>query len=153
MTKKQAMLFTGADDMVLKIDSTVYGYTDKISDTESVAYIFDPDSFLIVEKGSNEADTVAEPLIFPSVTRSETQRAYVKSFDDKKLDHIFSDLDDKEYWDTFWNIFDDGGEKLIAFEKFERRYRIQKITEWCDENNIPYYIDKKDDFINWILEM
>ena len=118
---------------------------------EPVTYIFDPYSFLICEKGTAEADAVAEPIIFPSVTRLEAQKAYIRSLDDKKLDRIFSALDDKGYWDTFWNVFDDGGDKLISFEKFERRYRLRKITKWCDIHNIPYYIDKKDEFIQWIL--
>ena len=153
--------------MIFKIDSTIYGYTDNMRCVpdknvkypmgykilyEPVIFIFDPDTYIICEKGTDEADAVAEPMIFPSVTRLEAQKAYIRSLDDKKLNRIFSDLDDKEYFDTFWNVFDDGGEKLVSFEKFERRYRLRKITDWCDENIIPYYIDQKDDFIRRILE-
>ena len=153
--------------MVLKIDSTIFGYTDNLRGAldkndkytlgykviyEPVTYIFDLDSFLVCEKGTAEADAVAEPIIFPSVTRLEAQKAYVKRLDNKQLDRIFSDLNDEEYRNTFWNYFDDGGEKLLAFERFEKRYRLRKITEWCDENNIPYYFDKKDDLIHRILE-
>lgn len=153
--------------MVLKIDSTIYGYANNLRGFldinekyplgqkviyKPITFIFDPFSYLICEKGTEEADSVIEPIIFPSVTRLEAQKAYIKSLDNKKLNRIFDGLDDKEYWYTFWDYFDDDGDKLFSFEKFERLYTLKKITDWCDENNIPYYIDKKDDFIRWILE-
>ena len=34
----------------------------------------------------------------------------------------------------------------------EDRLRIQKIVEWCEENSIPYYINKKDEVIKEIME-
>lgn len=117
-----------------------------------VTYVFDPDSYLICESGTDEAATVEAPIVFPSATREEAQKAYIKSLNDKKLDRIFKELNEKEYWDMFWRLFDDGGEKFHAFNMFEERYRLNKIISWCDENNIPYYLDKRDEFIKRILK-
>ena len=152
--------------MVLKINKDLYEFTfaeriifnrfkkpaEGMVIYEPVTYIFDPNSYLICESGTDEASAVEDPIIFPSATRAEAQKAYIKSLNDKKIDRIFKDLDEKEYWDMFWKLFDDGGEKFYAFNMFEARYRLKKIISWCDENNIPYYVDKKDKFIKRIFE-
>lgn len=119
---------------------------------EPAAYFFDPDSGIVCESGTDDAEAIDDPIVFPSVTRIEVQKEYIKSLDDKKLNDIFKGLDDKEYWDTFWQYFDDGGEKFTAFGIFEKRYRINKIIKWCEENNIPYYVDKKDEFIKNVFK-
>lgn len=119
---------------------------------EPVIYIFDPDSFAVCRKNSDEAEAVENPIMFPSVTRAEAQKAYISFLNDPKLSAVFNGLGDKEYWDTFWNYFDDGGEKFAEFNRFEKYYRIKSITDWCEINNIPYYINNRDEFIRSISE-
>ena len=153
--------------MILKINKELYNFTfaergvlDENSKyplgykfiNEPVSYIFDPDSCIVCESGTDEAEAVENHIVFPYVTRMEAQREYIKSLDDNRINDIFKGLDEKEYWDTFWQYFDDSGEKFTEFNKFEKRYRINKIIKWCEENNIPYYIDKKDEFIKKIFE-
>ena len=134
--------------MILTINEELYRFTFA---ERPVTYIFDPDSYLICESGTDEAAAVENPILFPSATRAEAQKAYIKSLDNKRLNHIFKGLDDREYWDTFWKYFDDGGLKFHDFNLFEDRYRLNMIISWCEENNIPYYLDKKDEFIKRII--
>ncbi|MGN0610524.1 MAG: hypothetical protein ACI4JI_01960 [Ruminiclostridium sp.] len=119
---------------------------------EPVTYLFDLDTFLVYPSETEEAKAINRAIVFPAVTRAEAQKAYIKSLNNKKLNYIFKDLDDNDYWNTFWKYFDDGGEKLNSFNSFEEYYRIQTIIEWCEENNIPYWINKKDQFIKMVLE-
>ena len=148
--------------MILEINEELYRFTfaeisyldinKKKVIYEPVTYLFDLDTFLVCLSETEEAKTVNRSIVFPSVTRAEAQKAYIKFLNNKKLNSIFRDLDDNDYWNTFWKYFDDGGEKFSAFNRFEEYYRIQAIIDWCEENNIPYWINKKDQFIKWVLE-
>lgn len=147
--------------MILEINEELYGFTfaeksfldlnNKVI-YEPVTYLFDLDTFVVCMSGTDETEAMERTIVFPAVTRAEAQKAYIKSLNNKKLNSIFYCLNDNDYWSTFWKYFDDGGEKLTTFNRFERYYRIKKIVDWCEENNIPYYINKKDQFIKCVLE-
>ena len=142
---EELYMFTFAEQSYLDMNKNKVIY-------EPVTYIFDLDTFLVYPSENEEAKTVNRAIVFPSVTRAEAQKAYIKSLNNKKLNYIFKDLDDNDYWNTFWKYFDDGGEKLNDFNSFEEYYRMQTIIDWCEENNIPYWINKKDQFIKMVLE-
>lgn len=117
-----------------------------------ITYIFDPDSFIICRKDAPEAESVENPIVFPAVSRIEAQRAYVGALNNKKLQNDFKNLDDDKFWNLFWGYFDDGAQKLRDYEMFEEKYRIKRIVDWCEENYIPYFINKKDEFIKEVLD-
>lgn len=118
----------------------------------TVTYIFDSDSFIICRKDAPEAEAVENPIVFPAVSRIEAQRAYIGALNNKKLQNDFKNLKDDEYWKLFWRYFDDGARKLQDYEIFEERYRIKRIVDWCEENYIPYFINKGDKFIKHIMD-
>lgn len=133
--------------MKLEINRELYSYT-----FSSDVYIFDPYSFAIYKKDSDESKSIDTPIIFPTVARIEAQKAYVNSLNNKKLYNKFKNLNDGEYSNRFWHYFDDGWQKLIDYERFEDYYRIKRIVDWCDENYIPYFINQKDEFIKRVLD-
>lgn len=148
--------------MILEINEDLYRYTwalEMIMDEsrlkviyKHVTYVFDVDSFIVCRKDSSEAEAVEKYIVFPAIERVDAQRAYVSSLNNKRLNNAFGNLDDNEFFDKFWNYFDDGGQKLRDFEMFEEYYRIKRIVEWCEENAIPYYLNKKDELIKRALD-
>lgn len=148
--------------MILEINRDLFDYTDAVEMIwdeprlkviyKQVTYIFDTDSFIVCRKDSPEAAAVENFIVFPAVERVDAQRAYVSLLNNRRLNNAFGNLDDKEFFDKFWNYFDDGGQKLHDFEMFEEYYRIKRIVQWCEENAIPYYLNKKDEFIKRALD-
>ena len=55
--------------------------------------------------------------------------------------------DEKYFLVLFRGTVDDGGQNLTDYRIFEDKYSLKKITEWCEENGIKYYIDKSDWYI------
>lgn len=141
--------FTNAIEMYLD-ENEAYPLGMKVI-YKPVVYIFDWYSFSVCRSDSEEAESIENPIIFPAVTSLEAQKAYVKSLNNRKLNNIFNRLSDEEYSNVFWKYFDDGWQELGKYYKFEEKYRLNRIAEWCDENYIPYYFDKKDEFIRRIL--
>lgn len=141
--------FTNAIEMYLD-ENEAYPLGMKVI-YKPVVYIFDWYSFSVCRKDSEEAEYIENPIIFPAVTSLEAQKAYVKSLNNRRLNNIFNRLSDEEYSNVFWEYFDDGWQELGKYYKFEEKYRLNRIAEWCDENYIPYYFDKKDEFIRRIL--
>jgi hypothetical protein len=131
--------------MILKIDCEVF----KLVRAESEQFLFDPNTYLIVDKDSDEAEFIEAPIPFPFTEKNETAKAYTKTFDKKTAQFFDSIKDEKEFMNWFWGTVDDGGEKLTHFRIFEDKYHLKKITDWCDENSIPYYVDKND----WYIKM
>lgn len=148
--------------MKFEINETAYRFTygeqhrlnkdSKYSRFICEAYIFAPDTFLVCSKRSYSAKAMGSPLLYPFASRLDVQKAYIKFLKDKKLESEFSRLDDNDYWNTFWKRFDDGGQKLADYNKFEDFYRIKMIVDWCENNSIPYFINKKDEFIRYTME-
>lgn len=129
--------------MVLKIDYEVF----KLVSVETETYYFDPDTYLIVDKTSNEAKFVEYPISFPFTAKYEAERAFIQTLN-KTLRQFFDRIkDEKEFENWFWGTVDDGGQNLRDFRIFEDRYQLKKITDWCEENNIAYYVDKSDWYI------
>lgn len=115
-------------------------------------WLFDLDTFQFYEKNSEEAEFLTNYLPFPTVIDYDCKKAFLNRLNNiKKIPHRLIELldEDFEYW--FWNIVDDGGSRLCEFDKFEKQYAVNKITEWCRENNIPHYIDKSDDLLMYYL--
>ena len=131
--------------MILKIDYEVF----KLVRAESEQFLFDPYTYLIVDKDSDEAEFIEEPISFPFTEKNETAKAYTGTFG-KRLRQFFDGIkDEKEFMNRFWGTVDDGGERLTDFRIFEDKYHLKKITDWCDENSISYYVDKND----WYIKM
>ena len=129
--------------MILKIDYEVF----RLVNAESEKYIFDPDTFLVIDKNSDEAEFVESPIPFPFIAKCEAERAFTETLG-KKTAQFFENLtDEKDFMNWFWGTVDDGGQILINFRIFEDRYHLKKITDWCEENNIPYFVDKNDWYI------
>ncbi len=129
--------------MVLKIDYEVF----KLVRAESEQFWFDHYTFLIVDKKSDEAEFIETPIPFPFTEKNETAKAYTKTFR-KELRQFFDGIkDENEFMNWFWGTVDDGGQNLTNFRIFEDKYHLKKITDWCDENSIPYYVDKSDWYI------
>ena len=68
----------------------------------------------------------------------------MKSLNNRKLNKIFSEItSDDRYSEVFWKYFDDGWHNLTDIYRLEKKYRINRIIEWCEENYIPYYLNKR----------
>lgn len=132
-----------------------YGYTAKLDVNEKyplgmkviyepTAYLFDAETFLICDKGSDESDYLGDTIPFPIVNQHEAMHAYVDSINNKRITNIFKHLPEEDFGKVFWGVFDDGGENFRAYQRFEDSYRYSAIIKWCDNNNIPYYIKNSD---------
>lgn len=130
--------------MILRIDYEVFRHT-------RIKNLFDPYSYQIFSEDSVDRDENPDFIAFPVVTRMMSMKAYVENLSNRKLKNSFADLTDEEFWNLFWGTFDDGGDILCDFECFENNHALRIITEWCDENNIPYYIDKSDSLLLGLL--
>lgn len=133
--------------MVLKIDYEVF----RLVRAESEKYWFDPDTYLIVLKNSDESEFIDNPIPFPFTARYETERAFTQTLG-KKLQQFFERItDDDQFMMYFWGTVDDGGQVLCDYRKFEDRYHLQKIVDWCEAYNIAYYIDKSDWYLKSLM--
>lgn len=130
--------------MILRIDYEVFRHT-------RINSLFDPYSYHIYPEDAVDRDENPDFIEFPEVTRMMSMKAYFENLNNRKLKNGFEDLTDEEFWNFFWEIFDDGGDILCDFERFENNHALRIITEWCDENNIPYYIDKSDSLLLGLL--
>lgn len=130
--------------MILRIDYEVFRHT-------RIKSLFDPYSYQVFPENSVDRSENPELIVFPMVTRIMSMRAYVEELSNSKIKKSFVGLTDEEFWNLFWETFDDGGEILCGFERFEYNHALRMITEWCDENSIPYYIDKSDSFLHRLL--
>lgn len=130
--------------MILCINYEVFRHT-------RVKSLFDPYSYQIFLEDHVDRDENPDYIEFPIVTRMMSMKAYVDNLSNKQMRSSFAGCTDKEFWDLFWDTFDDGGEILCDFERFEYNYTLKIIMEWCDENNIPYYINKSDSFLLKLL--
>ena len=129
--------------MILKIDYEVF----KLVRAESEQFWFDPYTYLIVDKVSDEAEFIEEPIPFPFIEKNEAEKAYTKTCGKSTRQFFESITDEKDFMNWFWGTVDDGGENLMGFRIFEDKYHLKKITDWCEENSIPYYVDKNDWYI------
>lgn len=130
--------------MILRIDYEVFRHIH-------INSLFDPYSYRIYPEDAVDRDENPDFIEFPEVTRIMSMKAYIENLSNRKLKNGFEDLTDEEFWNYFWEIFDDGGDILHDFERFENNHALRIITEWCDENNIPYYIDKSDSLLLGLL--
>ena len=78
---EELYMFTCAEQSYLDMNKNKVIY-------EPVTYIFDLDTFLVYPSETEEAKSVNRAIVFPSVTRAEAQKAYIKSLNNKKLDYI-----------------------------------------------------------------
>lgn len=84
--------FAGEEDFGSAKANQIYGKT---------TYLFDLDTFTVCESGTDEAMAAERTIVFPAVTRAQAQREYIKALDNKRMNHIFRNLDGKAYWDMF----------------------------------------------------
>ncbi|MDE5557047.1 MAG: hypothetical protein K2J32_05045 [Ruminococcus sp.] len=125
----------------------IYGGEFEIIPSSNGKYLFDMFTYQIFLKDSVDFDNYYDFLEYPLISRKESMHAFVESLNNKTLNRKFANLSDGDFADLFWGTFDDGGLWLTRFEKFQNKYTLVKLMEWCDKNNIPYYIDKSDNFM------
>ena len=87
--------------MVLEINEEIYLYTFAGEDNfgsekanrgkERTTYLFDLDTFTVCESGTDEARAAERTIAFPSLTRAQAQREYIKALDNSIL-IIFSEI-------------------------------------------------------------
>lgn len=132
--------------MILCIDYNVVSHTYG-------NWLFDLDTFQFYEKNSKDVEFLTNYLPFPTVNDYNCKKAFLDKLNStKKIPHKVMELLDKDFELWFWNIVDDGDDRLNEFDRFEKQYSVNKIINWCDENNIPHYIDKSDDLLMYFLK-
>lgn len=133
--------------MILRIDYDVVSHT-------CGNWLFDLDTFQFYEKNSEDAEFLTNYLPFPTISDYDCKKAFLDKLNSiRKIPHRLIELLDKDFEFWFWNIVDDGDVRLNEFDRFEKQYSVNKIAKWCDDNNIPYYIDKSDDFLMYFLKL
>lgn len=75
-----------------------------------------------------------------TVTNEEVIRAFVKSIEDKKLKKALSNIDEKDYVESFWKYFNVYPELADLLCQFEDSFVLDKAKIWCEENNIEYIV-------------
>lgn len=77
---------------------------------------------------------------FLTISNEEVIMAYVRSLNNPKLSAKFDGLSSEECVDTFWKCFNAYGDVSEGFDKFEKKYVLNKVIEWCNDNGIEYKI-------------
>lgn len=95
-----------------------------------------------VELPSDDTSKLFEAGFIPfvSVSNEEVIRAYVSSIGNQKITAVLDKLDGEAYVETFWKYFNAYKEVSDGFDAFEKRYVMNKLTDWCSENSIEYTI-------------
>ena len=87
----------------------------------------------------DSADLVENGFIpFLTISNEEIIRAYIKFLDNKKVSAVFDKLPAQEITDTFWKYYNAYSDISEGFGDFEKKYVLEKVISWCDENNIEY---------------
>lgn len=102
-----------------RVDYTVHSSAD----------IGEDDSAALMENGF---------IPFLTISNEEIIRAYIKFIDNKKVSAVFDKLLSQEIVETFWKYFNAYSDISAGFDDFEKKYVLEKVTAWCEENNIEY---------------
>ena len=86
-------------------------------------------------------DLMANGFIpFLTISNEEVIRAYIKFLDNKKVSAVLEKLSGNEYIDTFWKYFNAYSSISEGFDKFENKFVIDKVKDWCEANSIEYTV-------------
>lgn len=132
--------------MILRID---YDLWSKVR--SDIQYVFDLDTYLICEKNSDDEDFMTNPISFPKVNYNEAMNLYVKSINNPKAGSMFAGLSEEECKNWFWWQHYDSIENSDETRFFITRFLLQTIVNWCEENNVAYYIDRNDKYLKNVL--
>lgn len=75
---------------------------------------------------------------FLTISNEEIIRAYIKSLNNSKLAAKFENLSGNEYVEKFWKCFNAYKDVSAGFDDFEKKYVLDKVVAWCDENAVNY---------------
>lgn len=78
-----------------------------------------------------------------SVSNEEVMRAFIKQRGSAKLRGVLSKVHPDDFIETFWKYFNAYPELKDGLVDFGDRYIVNKLIEWCVENNITYSVDKE----------
>ena len=120
------MQLTICDDTLLKAES---------NDT---LFFFDYSTFALVDSAESRDSSGIIPFVH--IPQVRVMRAYVHSLNNRSTENRFRDLDDREYRQYFWKVFDDDGWQSECWLTFERQYCLDAVIRWCEENGIGYRI-------------
>ena len=79
---------------------------------------------------------------FVSVSNEEIMRAFVKTKGSAKLNAVLQKVHSEDFIETFWKYFNAYPELKEGLDEFANDFIINKVSEWCEENNINYKIAK-----------
>ena len=79
---------------------------------------------------------------FVSVSNEEIMRAFVKMKGSAKLNAVLQKVHSEDFIETFWKYFNAYPELKEGLDEFANDFIINKVSEWCEENNINYKIAK-----------
>ena len=133
--------------MILKIDRDEVFRALEAYD-KGISFVFDMDTYNIYPVNSEDAEQAGCPLDYPRIDDTvmlDSMKAFIEHIGDKRLKKLFSDADDEHYGKLFWDVLDNGSELLWHdYPHFLKLYTAEHIADWCEENGIAYYIDKKN---------
>lgn len=75
---------------------------------------------------------------FVSVTNDEVLRAYARIINNQKIKNVIEHSNEDEYADVFWKYFNIYPDMLEEYKKFENKYVLDKISNWCKDNSLEY---------------
>lgn len=75
-------------------------------------------------------------------------RAFVKFRGSAKLNGILQKVHSDDFIETFWKYFNAYPELKEGLTEFGDKFILEKLKEWCSENNITYEISDKLKDIN-----
>lgn len=78
---------------------------------------------------------------FVSVSNEEIMREFIKEKGSAKLNVIIDDVKSEDFIETFWKYYNAYPELKVGLNEFTASYTVNKVKQWCDENNVNYSID------------
>lgn len=100
--------------------------------------------FSAVEKPEEVGQTVYFVSLgiipFITVSNEEIMRAFVKKKGSTKLNAVLNRVNNEDFIETFWKYFNAYPELKDGFDEFTSSYMLDKIIDWCKENNIEYSV-------------
>ena len=102
--------------------------------------LFDLESYELYRTPAEIPPTVSRDMLltFPKIRQVDIQRAYVESLNDRNIKNRFRNMSDEEFWHYFWRLFDDDGIWSSDYMKFEEKFYLKAIIDWCDSNGVFY---------------
>ncbi len=78
---------------------------------------------------------------FVSVSNEEIMRSFVKAKGSAKLNTILDKVTADDFIETFWKYFNAYPELKDGLDEFASEYTLNKVVDWCKENNVNYTVE------------